>query len=134
MITELYIKPIKGEAPVPVDFMNITESGITGDCHAKGGDRAICFVTKKTADELKNIENKFNCIKKFSPNIVFDTDRDFAVGDTVRINTAVAVVTAVGRDCHELCDIPYCPLIKGIIFARVEKCGTISVGDKEIYD
>lgn len=134
MIKKLFIKPVKGEPPVPADRVSLTAGrGIDGDCHATGGDRQICFISEKTEDALNAIKDKYNCVAKFSPNIVFSGGRKFAAGDTISINDAVIKITAVGRECHQLCELQSCPLIDGIIFAEIIKSGSAAVGDTEIY-
>lgn len=135
MIEKLFIKPIKGNDPVCVKSIELTEGkGVEGDCHADGGDRAVCLVTKYTDDRLNGIREKYNCMAKFSPNIVIETDKIFSAGDRISVNTAEIRVTSVGRECHHLCDLPDCPLISGIVFASVLRSGTINIGDTEEYD
>lgn len=134
MISKLFVKPIKGKPPVSTGKINlIADKGVEGDCHALGGDRAVCLVTEKTSEELNSISEKYNCIEKFSPNIVLSSDITFSEGDKIIVNSVQLNVTKVGRECHQLCALPDCPLIKGIIFASVEKGGIICIGDTEEY-
>lgn len=133
MISELAVKFVKGSEPVYVNSIRIVDGkGVEGDCHADGGDRAVCIVSKKTADALAFITDK-PCVSKFSPNIIIDTDVEFSAGELIRVNTVEMTVTSVGRECHQVCNLSDCPLINGIVFASVKNGGTITVGDIEEY-
>ncbi len=135
MIEKLFVKPVKGEPADKRESMILIENkGVEGDCHAKGDDRQVCIVTSETADAIDSFKEKFNCLTKFSPNIVLSGSRSFTVGERIEVNDAVLTVTSAGRECHQLCDIPLCPLIKGIVFACVTKGGEIRIGDKIYYD
>ncbi len=135
MIKKLFLKPVKGgPSEIKESIILIENKGVEGDCHADGGDRQVCIVTEETADEISSFKEKFNCLAKFSPNIVLSGSRSFSAGETIEINGVILRVTSAGRECHQLCDIPACPLIKGIIFASVTKGGEIRIGDRVKYD
>ena len=135
MIEKLFIKPVKGEPPQKRESIILIENkGVEGDCHANGGDRQVCIVTGETADAIDSFKDKFNCLAKFSPNVVLSGNRSFSAGKRIEIGGVILTVTSAGRECHRLCDIPFCPLISGIIFASVTKGGEIRIGDKVKYD
>lgn len=134
MISKLFVKPVKGGSAVSVSSLTLVEGrGVEGDCHADGGERSVCLITESTENALAGIGEKKNCLVKFTCNVVLSGGRELSVGDTVGIGSALLTVTLVGRECHELCAVPDCPLISGIIFARVSKGGKISVGDSVSY-
>lgn len=134
MITELYIKKIKGEPSEKVNEITLESgAGVQGDIHSGSPDRGVCLVTGATALAIAAYREKYNCMKKFSPNVVLSGGHPIEPGGRIIIGDAVLAVTAVGRECHGLCDIPACPLISGIIFARIERGGTIKTGDTESY-
>lgn len=135
MIKNLYIKPEKGKAPLNVPSVTLMDSkGIEGDCHAGGDGRDVCLINEKTLSAIDGYKEKFNCLAKFSPNIVLSGSRTHVAGDRISVNGCVLTVTSVGRECHHLCSIPDCPLIHGIIFASVTKGGKIRIGDFVSYD
>jgi MOSC domain-containing protein YiiM len=134
MVKKLLIKKVKGEPPVEVDSLDISAlNGITGDIHSGSDDRAVCLITEKTASEIEAYADKYNCMKKFSPNLIVSGEHVFSAGETLNIGTTVLEITSIGRECHGLCDIPSCPLIDGIVFACVKQGGKIFIGDTVNY-
>lgn len=128
----LFIKKVKGCPPEETGILELSASvGISGDIHS-AGDRQVCLVFSDTAAKIGMLKGSAPCIDRFSCNITVSGNKPDVIckGTEVVISDAVLEITAVGRDCHGLCSLEKCPLVDGILFARVVRDGIIRTGDK----
>lgn len=143
-MTQLKIKSLnlsekKGTVKLPVNEVEITETGVKGDAHAGYWHRQVSLLgveSLKKAEEQNN--RRFN-FGDFGENITTEglelhktNILDRFVSDEV-----ILEVTQIGKKCHTGCEIMQqvgsCIMPVEGIFCRVLKTGKLKTGDKLTY-
>ena len=134
-VCELFIKPAHGApAEKKASVQLLKGVGVCGDCFALGGERQVSLLLKSAADMLCEVQNSsLPCVKRFTCNIVFDSDKSISVGSVIRIGSAEIIITRSGRECHKICEQyknSVCPLVTGCFFGEVQSGGIITEGEE----
>ena len=138
VVKELYRYPVKKGAAVEETALVLTAGeGISGDCHADGGERQISLLSVEEKTWMEQQEIKGFCFHKYKENILLDGIclKECHPGDFLEIGTAVLEITGSGKSCHrELCKLAKtqkeCRLAGGSLFASVKESGVIAKGMK----
>lgn len=134
-VAALAISAQKGVQKDSVDRATfVADFGITGDAHAGSGLRQVSLLPLPS---IRWMEEKFGAplgFGKFGENIVVDGPlADVGLGDRIRIgDTVVLEVTAIGKECHEGCEIRQvtgdCIMPREGVFTRVVAGGEVAPG------
>lgn len=138
-IKSLNLSEKKGTVKLPVNEVEITETGVKGDAHAGYWHRQVSLLgveSLKKAEEQNN--RRFN-FGDFGENITTEglelhktNILDRFVSDEV-----ILEVTQIGKKCHTGCEIMQqvgsCIMPVEGIFCRVLKTGKLKTGDKLTY-
>lgn len=133
-VVAVCISKEKGQRKTPVDAVELKENhGIVGDAHAGDWHRQVSLLATESIAKMRALGLDVDS-GDFAENI---TTRGLdlvalPIGTRLAVGDAVIEVTQIGKECHNRCAIFYqagdCVMPKEGIFARVIKCGTVSVG------
>ena len=136
VITAVCISEKKGEQKHPVpEIRLVPRVGIPGDAHAGDWHRQVSLLS---ADSVRSLQERISIPLlpgAFAENILCDGLCLFQlpVGTTLKIGSAVCVVTQIGKECHADCAIRRqagdCVMPREGIFVRVLEEGTARAGD-----
>lgn len=125
----------KGTKKHPVPSLNVeTDFGIIGDAHAGKWHRQISLLPKESVDTMRAVIPDLQP-GDFAENILTEGVRlkELPVGTTLGIGTAILVITQIGKQCHNDCEIKRltgrCVMPTDGVFARVIQGGEIKPGD-----
>ena len=131
-VKSLKTKISRGEPPVPVNsFVLTTDGGIAGDAFAGFGERQISILLSQTQEKILAMRSDEPCLNRFSCNLEIEGTElsSLQKGTVFCFPDAEIEITAIGRKCHEICGLGTCPLVGGVIFAKVIRSGIIHIGD-----
>jgi MOSC domain-containing protein YiiM len=108
--------------------------GIEGDAHAGDWHRQVSLLAIESIDKMRAKGLKVRP-GSFAENITTEGLELYTlpIGTTMRLGTALARVTQIGKVCHDKCAIYYqagdCVMPREGIFVEVLEPGTIKAGD-----
>ncbi len=138
-IRSLNISKEKGTVKLPVDTIEIIETGVKGDAHAGYWHRQVSLLgveSLKKAEEQN--KRKFN-FGDFGENITTEGIElhKSKILDRFQCGELLLEVTQIGKKCHTGCEIMQqvgsCIMPVEGIFCRVLKGGNLSAEDELIY-
>lgn len=112
--------------------------GIIDNKKPKNKDREIAIFSQEGRFAIENLETHGLCSKRFHENITIKDlhIQDIQVGSILKIGESILEITEVGKRCFPECNLfqdqSPCPLTQGVIYGRVQKGGSIQVGDQVI--
>ena len=134
-VVSVNISEEKGTPKHPVESVTLKlRHGIVGDAHAGDWHRQVSLLAEESIDTLRA------ALPDLSPgafaeniNTVGIDLKSLPVGTRLRIGTAVAEVTQIGKECHGECAIRKaagtCVMPTEGIFAVVRREGVVHPGD-----
>ncbi len=136
-ILDVCISEKKGVQKVPVDQIEMRPDwGIEGDAHAGNWHRQVSLLAQESVDELQELLTKIKLKPgDFGENVVTEgiVLFDLPVGTRMKIGTALAEVTQIGKECHQGCAIREaagdCIMPREGIFVKILEPGTAKRGD-----
>ena len=136
-ILEVCVSDKKGEQKTPVEQIEMRpDRGIEGDAHAGNWHRQVSLLAQESVEQLQQLLTKIRLRPgDFGENIVTEgiVLYELPVGTKMRIGTALAEVTQIGKDCHQGCAIRQaagdCVMPREGIFVRILEPGTAKKGD-----
>lgn len=108
--------------------------GIEGDAHAGNWHRQVSLLAMESIDTMRAKGLKVSP-GSFAENITTEGIElhTLPVGTRLRLGSALAEVTQIGKVCHDRCAIYYqagdCVMPREGIFVKILEPGTVSVGD-----
>lgn len=125
----------RGQKKRPVSTARLLRgAGIQGDAHAVGGLRQVSLLMKESVDGMRRKGLRVG-YGDFAENMVTEgVDLGTAqVGDRIRVGETELTVTKIGKECESPCSIyyqvGYCIMPTEGVFCRVDRPGSIRVGD-----
>ena len=110
--------------------------GIEGDAHAGNWHRQVSMIAQESVDRLQQLLTKIRLRPgDFGENIVTRgiVLFELPIGTKMRIGTALAEVTQIGKECHQGCAIREaagdCVMPREGIFVKILEPGTAQKGD-----
>ena len=136
-ILEVCVSDKKGVQKTPVEQIEMRPDwGIEGDAHAGNWHRQMSLLAQESVERLQQLLTKIRLRPgDFGENIVTEgiVLYELPVGTKMRIGTALAEVTQIGKECHHGCAIFQamgdCIMPREGVFTRVLHGGTIREGD-----
>lgn len=136
-ILEVCVSEKKGVQKTPVEQIEMRPDwGIEGDAHAGNWHRQVSLLAQESVDRLQQLLTKIRLRPgDFGENIVTEgiVLYELPVGTKMRIGTALAEVTQIGKECHQGCAIRQaagdCVMPREGIFVRILEPGTAKKGD-----
>ena len=136
-ILEVCVSDKKGVQKTPVEQIEMRPDwGIEGDAHAGNWHRQMSLLAQESVERLQQLLTKIRLRPgDFGENIVTEgiVLYELPVGTKMRIGTALAEVTQIGKDCHQGCAIRQaagdCVMPREGIFVRILEPGTAKKGD-----
>ena len=135
-ILAVCISQQKGVQKHPVEQISLqTDWGIVGDAHAGPWHRQVSLLAQESVD---NLQSKISLQLKpgdFAENILTKGIVLYQLqpGTKLRIGTALAEVTQIGKTCHQDCAIRQtagdCVMPREGIFVKILQPGTAKAGD-----
>lgn len=113
----------------------LADCGLAGDAHADGSHRQLSLLAKESYREMETLTHENLPYGTFAENITTEglTLHTLPVGTHLQIGVCEAVVTQIGKECHQGCaifkQVGKCVMPKQGIFVRICKGGSIRVGD-----
>ena len=127
----------KGIQKRPVEAVNlIPDHGIEGDAHAGKWHRQVSLLAQESVDK---VQCKLDFQLKpgdFAENILTEGIclYELPIGTRLRIGTALAELTQIGKTCHNDCAIRKaagdCVMPREGIFVKILEPGTAKAGDE----
>ena len=106
-IIDVCISEKKGVQKVPAERIEMRPDwGIEGDAHAGNWHRQVSLLAQESVDHLQRLLTKIRLKPgDFGENIVTEgiVLYELPVGTRMRIGTALAEVTQIGKECHQGC-------------------------------
>ena len=139
-IKSLNISERKGTIKTPVNSIQLTETGVTGDAHAGNWHRQVSLLGTESINKFSIDAGRTIKYGEFAENITTTggllyemKPLDLLKGDNVELE-----ITQIGKKCHgDNCNIfkevGNCVMPKEGIFARVLKGGELIAGDNLFY-
>ena len=118
-----------GQAELRADW------GIVGDAHAADWHRQVSLLAWESIEKMRAAGLNVNK-GSFAENITIRGISlvDLPVGTRLRLGSALAEVTQIGKECHHRCAIYYaagdCVMPREGIFVRVCEPGSVQTGDE----
>ena len=135
-ILAVCISEAKGIQKHPVEQIELKENwGIVGDAHAGNWHRQVSLLGQESVDKLQRTISLQLKPGDFAENILVEglTLYTLPVGTRLRIGTALAEVTQIGKTCHMDCAIRQaagdCVMPREGIFVKILDPGTAKAGD-----
>lgn len=136
-ILEVCVSDKKGVQKTPVEQIEMRPDwGIEGDAHAGNWHRQMSLLAQESVERLQQLLTKIRLRPgDFGENIVTEgiVLYELPVGTKMRIGTALAEVTQIGKECHQGCAIRQaagdCVMPREGIFVRILEPGTAKKGD-----
>lgn len=136
-ILEVCVSDKKGVQKTPVEQIEMRPDwGIEGDAHAGNWHRQVSLLAQESVERLQQLLTKIRLRPgDFGENIVTEgiVLYELPVGTKMRIGTALAEVTQIGKECHQGCAIRQaagdCVMPREGIFVRILEPGTAKKGD-----
>ncbi|MBC8453632.1 molybdenum cofactor synthesis protein [PVC group bacterium] len=126
----------KGTIKKPVQVINFTETGVSGDAHAGRWHRQISILSQELIDDFIETSGRPTKPGEFAENIT-TCGLDLASVarlDRIRFGETEIEITQIGKECHgDSCEIfrevGKCVMPKEGLFARVVVPGSVRSGD-----
>lgn len=135
-IVDLQIKPVKKEAVIHSDELNLIEDfGPEGDAYGGPGDRQLTLLGEDDIQILNCDRERGLCIKRFTANItVSGSAGDLKKGQIWNLGETQIKISDFSKKCYDECllrceDKRVCRLPTTARFASVIKGGTIKIDD-----
>ena len=136
-IIDVCISEKKGVQKVPAERIEMRPDwGIEGDAHAGNWHRQVSLLAQESVDQLQRLLTKIRLKPgDFGENIVTEgiVLYELPVGTRMRIGTALAEVTQIGKECHQGCAIRQaagdCVMPREGIFVKILEPGVAKKGD-----
>ena len=136
-IEEVCISEKKGVQKTPVEQIELKPDwGIEGDAHAGNWHRQVSLLAQESVERLQELLTKIRLRPgDFGENIVTRgvVLFELPVGTRMKIGTALAEVTQIGKECHQECAIREaagdCVMPREGIFVKILEPGTARKGD-----
>ena len=134
-VTSVNISEKKGTIKHPIEEARLLpHPGIVGDAHAGDWHRQVSMLAEESVDKLRGALPQLKA-GAFAENI--NTEgidlKSLPVGTRLRIGSAEAEVTQIGKECHNDCAIKKatgtCVMPTEGIFVAVLKEGAVRAGD-----
>lgn len=127
----------KGICKRPVERIRlIPDHGIEGDAHAGNWHRQVSLLAQESVDTLQSKITFQLHPGDFAENILTRgiSLKELPVGTRLKIGTALAEVTQIGKECHADCAIRQqvgdCVMPREGIFVRILEEGEAAPGDR----
>jgi len=139
-IKSVNISEKKGTIKVPVDVIELCETGVKGDAHAGAWHRMVSLLAIESVEKFEHKAKRKIAFGEFAENIttqgvlLYETHPlDRFEGNGIELE-----VTQIGKECHgDGCaifrEVGNCVMPKEGIFARVIKGGKLKAGDTMEY-
>ncbi len=135
-IAAVCISEQKGTVKHPVEEIRlIPEHGIEGDAHAGKWHRQVSLLARESVEVMEERIAAPLDAGVFAENILTRGIelKSLPIGTRLRIGTALAEVTQIGKECHADCEIRRktgdCVMPREGIFVRILEEGTARAGD-----
>ena len=136
-ILEVCISDKKGIQKTPTDQIEMRPDwGIEGDAHAADWHRQVSLLAQESVDRLQGLLTQIKLKPgDFGENIVTEgiVLFELPVGTKMKIGTALAEVTQIGKECHMGCAIRQaagdCVMPREGIFVKILEPGVAKKGD-----
>jgi MOSC domain-containing protein YiiM len=131
-ITRYSAKGSPGEKLIEAEL--IAGLGLAGDYH-QGGERQLSLLSAETRAWLDRQNGQGLCFARFKENLLLEgfASEYLADGSSVQVGDAVLRIHAEKKYCHTECPLfsggETCKLPESVLFAEVERGGTIKTGD-----
>jgi len=136
-VVAVCISEKKGEQKHPVDSVELkVDHGIVGDAHAGNWHRQISLLADESVDKLRAVVDIELTAGAFAENILTEGIELFTlpIGTKLKLGTALAEVTQIGKECHQGCAIRRlagdCVMPREGIFVKVLEPGELKAGDE----
>ena len=135
-ILAVCISERKGKVKHPVgEIRLIPEHGIEGDAHAGKWHRQVSLLARESVETMEERLKVALAPGVFAENVLTRGIelKSLPIGTRLRIGTALAEVTQIGKECHADCEIRRktgdCVMPREGIFVRILEEGTARAGD-----
>lgn len=139
-VVSVNISEKKGTIKLPVDFIELSSTGVTNDAHAGKWHRQVSLLAKESNEKFALAAKREVAYGEFAENITTEGIVLYKTvpGDRLIIGETELEITQIGKKCHgDSCaifrEVGSCVMPKEGIFARVIKGGIIRPGDELIY-
>lgn len=139
-IVSVNISERKGTIKVPVEYIELTSTGVTHDAHAGKWHRQVSLLAKESNEKFARKAKRNVAYGEFAENITTEGLLLYKTtpGDRLIIGETELEITQIGKKCHgDNCaifrEVGSCVMPKEGIFARVIKGGIVRAGDKMEY-
>lgn len=139
-VVSVNISEKKGTIKIPVNSIELTETGVTNDAHAGKWHRQVSLLAKESNEKFALAAKREVAYGEFAENITTEGIVLYKTipGDRLIIGDTELEITQIGKKCHgDNCaifrEVGSCVMPKEGIFAKVIKGGIIQAGDKMIY-
>ncbi len=136
VIRAVCVSKKKGEQKTPVDRVELVpDLGIPGDAHAGNWHRQVSLLGTESVEKLRSKVPVPLPPGAFAENILCEGVclYKLPVGTRLRIGSATAEVTQVGKECHADCAIRRtagdCVMPREGIFVKILSAGSAAAGD-----
>jgi MOSC domain-containing protein YiiM len=139
-IVSVNISEKKGTIKTPVDWIELTTTGVKNDAHAGKWHRQVSLLAKESNERFAKKAKREVAYGEFAENITTEgiVLHKTIPGDRLIIGETELEITQIGKKCHgDNCaifrEVGACVMPKEGIFAKVIKAGIVKPGDKLIY-
>ncbi len=139
-VVSVNISEKKGTIKIPVDSIELTETGVTNDAHAGKWHRQVSLLAKESNEKFAVAAKREVAYGEFAENITTEGIVLYKTtpGDRLIIGETELEITQIGKKCHgDNCaifrEVGSCVMPKEGIFAKVIKGGIVQAGDELIY-
>ncbi len=139
-VVSVNISEKKGTIKLPVEFIELSSTGVTNDAHAGKWHRQVSLLAKESNEKFALAAKREVAYGEFAENITTEGIVLYKTvpGDRLIIGETELEITQIGKKCHgDSCaifrEVGSCVMPKEGIFARVIKGGIIRPGDELIY-
>lgn len=139
-VVSVNISEKKGTIKVPVEFIELTSTGVKDDAHAGKWHRQVSLLAKESNAKFAKAANREVAFGEFAENITTEGIVLYKTvpGDILIIGETELEITQIGKKCHgDNCaifrEVGSCVMPKEGIFAKVIKGGIVRAGDAMTY-
>jgi MOSC domain-containing protein YiiM len=139
-VVSVNISEKKGTIKVPVEFIELTSTGVKDDAHAGKWHRQVSLLAKESNAKFAEAANREVAYGEFAENITTEGIVLYKTvpGDILIIGETELEITQIGKKCHgDNCaifrEVGSCVMPKEGIFAKVIKGGIVRAGDAMTY-
>lgn len=139
-VVSVNISEKKGTIKIPVELIELTNTGVKNDAHAGKWHRQVSLLARESNEKFAKKAKRTVAFGEFAENITTEgiVLYETSPGDRLIIGETELEITQIGKKCHgDNCaifrEVGACVMPKEGIFARVIKGGVIRPGDSLIY-